>query len=296
MNRRNRREESPGTGSRCQGRATAAVLALAASALLLAPLPALAQDAPGSAATQAEEADLPREARILVQRGLAVLGFDPGPADGLFGPRTRAAIWDWQAAKELDATGYLTAIEAEALAAVGAEAGEARDTEMEAPAAPRPAAADGEPAQWQGTAPRPRALYFPTCGTEDAAPDGCWRELASPAGCLVWWNRRNLGSLTWSGACDDTSRASGQGELKWDLKNEILSTVSFSGELSEGTQSGHWVERIRVEAVPDEVLTSISEGSYMDGKRHGRWVSRVSGPNREPSNSAVEYRHGVKVR
>ena len=76
-------------------------------------------------ATQAREEALTRAQRIHVQRGLASLGFEAGPADGVFGPRTRAAIRDWQDAKGLDATGYLGMTEAEALAAVGMEAADA---------------------------------------------------------------------------------------------------------------------------------------------------------------------------
>lgn len=36
--------------------------------------------------------ELNREERLLVQTGLIFMGFDPGPADGAFGPKTRAAI------------------------------------------------------------------------------------------------------------------------------------------------------------------------------------------------------------
>ena len=50
---------------------------------------------------------LNREARRLIQRGLQARGFDPGPADGLFGPRTRTAIERWQAAGGGTPTGYL---------------------------------------------------------------------------------------------------------------------------------------------------------------------------------------------
>ena len=69
-------------------------------------------------AVGAREESLSREQRSQVQRGLVALGFDPGPADGLFGPKTRAAIWDWQSAKGLEASGYLTREEAEALGAI----------------------------------------------------------------------------------------------------------------------------------------------------------------------------------
>ena len=40
---------------------------------------------------------LDRAARRQIQQGLQAGGFDPGGADGLFGPRTRAAIRSWQA-------------------------------------------------------------------------------------------------------------------------------------------------------------------------------------------------------
>ena len=50
---------------------------------------------------------LGRAARREVQEGLQAAGFDPGGADGMFGPRTRAAIRSWQTARGERATGYL---------------------------------------------------------------------------------------------------------------------------------------------------------------------------------------------
>ena len=50
---------------------------------------------------------LGRAARREVQEGLQAAGFDPGGADGMFGPRTRAAIRSWQASQGARATGYL---------------------------------------------------------------------------------------------------------------------------------------------------------------------------------------------
>ena len=85
------------------------------------------QDAPDDRTAQSQNVEMQREVRKLVQRGLASLGFDPGPADGLFGPKTRAAIRGWRAANALDATGHLTMPEAEALAAVGAETSETQE-------------------------------------------------------------------------------------------------------------------------------------------------------------------------
>ena len=58
---------------------------------------------------------LTREDRRAIQSSLAARGFDPGPADGLFGARTRAAIGRWQAGRGAEPTGYLDAEAARSL-------------------------------------------------------------------------------------------------------------------------------------------------------------------------------------
>ena len=60
---------------------------------------------------------LDRSTRRLIQHGLRNEGFDPGTPDGLFGPRTRAAIREWQRSRGATSTGYLTGAEAELLRA-----------------------------------------------------------------------------------------------------------------------------------------------------------------------------------
>ncbi len=72
-----------------------------------------------AAATAATETalGLNRDARRQIQRGLAAAGFDPGPADGMFGPATRAAIRNWQVSRGAVATSYLDAASAQALGA-----------------------------------------------------------------------------------------------------------------------------------------------------------------------------------
>ena len=62
---------------------------------------------------------LDRPTRRLIQQGLGNEGYDPGVPDGLFGPRTRAAIRAWQAAGEHAETGYLDGVQAAALRAAG---------------------------------------------------------------------------------------------------------------------------------------------------------------------------------
>ena len=74
---------------------------------------------------------LDRAARRQIQQGLQAGGFDAGGADGLFGPRTRAAIRRWQQSRGGRATGYLDD------AAVAA---------LRSAAASRPAAASATPA------------------------------------------------------------------------------------------------------------------------------------------------------
>ena len=66
--------------------------------------------------------DLSWSDRVQVQRGLAHVGFDPGPADGVFGRRIRGAIASYQRDKGLPATGYLTAELGDALIALGGAA------------------------------------------------------------------------------------------------------------------------------------------------------------------------------
>ena len=65
--------------------------------------------------------ELGRSERRKVQEGLAVAGFDPGAADGLFGQRTRVAIGKWQLSRGVDKTGYLDAKSAKVLIALAAE-------------------------------------------------------------------------------------------------------------------------------------------------------------------------------
>ena len=72
-----------------------------------------------AAAQNAEDVEaalsLDRPTRRLIQQGLRNEGFDPGAADGLFGPRTRAAIRRWQEVRGVPPTGYLNGPQAELL-------------------------------------------------------------------------------------------------------------------------------------------------------------------------------------
>ena len=86
--------------------------------------------APVGSALQEVEASLglERMERRRIQQALASLGYAPGPADGLFGARTRTAIRRYQGEKGFEATGYLTEEESQALAALGEEVMQAQAT------------------------------------------------------------------------------------------------------------------------------------------------------------------------
>ena len=89
-----------------------------AAKLLLERLPQMPEATVTPESVEAELA-LSRADRRLIQSSLAAEGFDPGPADGVFGRRTRAAIGQWQAARGEEPTGYLDAEAAKSLLALG---------------------------------------------------------------------------------------------------------------------------------------------------------------------------------
>ena len=84
--------------------------ALSANALVpfVAPAPPAQPRVAASGVTE-ELLTLARAERIDVQRRLALAGFDPNGFDGVFGPRTRGALADFQTAWGFPATGYLEA-------------------------------------------------------------------------------------------------------------------------------------------------------------------------------------------
>lgn len=254
------------------------VVAIAVCGLVLTALPDVAPDAANAAAEEAAPQDAPmsREQRIQVQQGLAALGFDPGPADGLFGPKTRAAIWDWQNAKGLEPTGFLTREEAEALGAMGQAAG-AYDENSDPEVAER-----DEPA-FEESAPEPsgsrnRVLYFPQCsGLHELPPDetGCWQAISNHQECDFFLPRSQFparkGQFTWSGVCQQNA-AHGRGTLKHDGEagDGGGETVSLSGTFVEGQMQGDWVGNYRT----SDGFEGTMEGPFVDGEVNGHWVYR----------------------
>ena len=96
-----------------------------------------------------EALGLDRTARRRIQEGLRAAGFDPGGADGLFGPRTRAAIRSWQSARGGRASGYLNGAAVEALRSAGPEPAATTAAAEVSPALPVVPAAQQEAASGQ---------------------------------------------------------------------------------------------------------------------------------------------------
>ena len=97
------------------GRAALAFLLALAPPALAAGAPAPPEPGPARAAAvvlrlaQAEAAPA-RDLVRAVQEGLAALGYDPGPIDGVAGPKTRAAIGDFQIAAGLAPDGVASPV------------------------------------------------------------------------------------------------------------------------------------------------------------------------------------------
>ena len=129
-----------------------------------------------------EGLNLNLSARRQIQQGLAAGGFDPGGADGLFGPRTRAAIRRWQSSRGARSTGYLDGASAEALRTAGgagpavAAAALPAPVPVPAPQQPSPSSSQVEVVFWQSIADSTNPAEFEAYLRR--FPNGVFSELA----------------------------------------------------------------------------------------------------------------------
>ena len=124
---------------------------------------------------------LDRVTRRLIQQGLGAEGFAAGVADGLFGPRTRAAIRSWQSSRGIRPTGYLNTRAVEALQDTGASGAAASAAVVStppanAPAAPAASGAELEGLFWQSIVNSTNAADFEAY--LEQFPNGVFRALA----------------------------------------------------------------------------------------------------------------------
>ena len=213
-----------------------------------------AATAEAKAKTAEDALGLTRDQRRRVQQGLAEAGFDPGPADGAFGPRTRQAIGSWQDERGNEATGYLDEGQARALLTDGDEAGASTAVALE-----------------------------PKCSEVE---DGmCWVEFTNKPGCHIWHEAPvDHGHELLSGGCTN-GKAQGRVTERWDNGTTVegpyvdgkahgqwtvrrANGTVREGPYVDGKRHGQWTER--------QADGDVWEGPYVDGKRHGQW-RRVAG-------------------
>ncbi len=182
---------------------------------------------------QGEAAALGSDELRRVQEALAAAGFDPGPADGEFGPRTRRAIEGWQQANGYAATGELT------------------DTQVEALLADAPAGTFGP--NWSIVENQPCQVW--NHGKPEKFEPFTW------SGPCVDGKASGEGRLTVSGV-GAYQGGMAAGKLHGHGTFSFASGNRYEGEYRDGKKHGHgtstWTDGDRY------------EGEYRDGKEHGQ--------------------------
>ena len=183
--------------------------------------------------------------RSLIQWGLSAQGFDPGPADGVFGPRTRAALRAWQEKNEMAVTGYLTSFAAVTLKAAGKAGREAGPPAALKPFGPNWIVVENQPCQiWNP---------YPIAGETVTWTGGCVDGKVSGKGRTIWKNSN--GTSTHEG-----ERWQGK-RYGWGIVVEADGD-RFEGEFRNNRAHGQgtftWTDGRRY------------EGEWRNGKPHGR--------------------------
>lgn len=205
-----------------------------------------------------------REQCRQIQKRLASVGFNPGPADGICGARTREAIRGWQAARGEAATGYLTEGQARALMEGGSEAA--------GPAA----AVEGI---WEVRSIPVEGVHRYVCtGPADTSTSATWSGQCAggkPTGHgVIAAEDEDTGYKATGGFVD------GKKNGRWVYRKAMIGALEqlgyevdlvMEGSYVDGKRNGHWVER------GDD--GSVWEGPYVDGERqdeHWVWRSPLS--------------------
>ena len=126
--------------------------------------------------------------------------------------------------------------------------------------------------------------------------DGCWMGISNKPGCYLWYTGMNVETVvvTWSGGCSD-GKASGTGNMVSDLSPhvDVRNVMSGHGPFVNGKQHGDW--KIVYDQASDEAsITHISEGAYVEGEAHGRWVGH-NDYGHGAQCSFIEWSHGEAV-
>ena len=184
---------------------------------------------PGGATHAQGSADLSLEQQI--QAALANAGFDPGPADGKLGQKTRRAIGAWQRANGHAATGFLTKEQLRTIL----------------------------------TKTTPAVTLEPKCADLPGRYLGenhaeCWEEIENQPGCFLWRDHYHSDQTTkWTGECRRRV-AEGRGMYSISAGSEH-SSFEGTGMLVNSKANGRWVVSWG--------SGDRYEGEFSDGERHG---------------------------
>ena len=268
---------------------------------------------------------LDRAARRQVQEGLQAAGFDPGGADGMFGPRTRSAIRSWQTSRGVRPTGYLDDASVAAL----------RLSSSGQPLAAVAVAAGQQPVPPSATAEQENLFWQSIMNSQNPAdfeaylsqfPSGVFRVLAqNRLSALGVSGRAAPAAARTSGAVGNSDAAIAGGvdarprsgtvfrpdrtcvgqpagascwmEITgrpgchvWNAGYAVGATVTWTGECSGGLAQGAgsltWVW---------DGNEQVATGQLLDGKGRGHWVRRYANGNVEegPVVDGVETGHWV---
>lgn len=178
-------------------------IATATAALaLLAAAPALAQaqqQQPGQQqqAQQAQQAQqqagpalvVTSDTILQVQRALQRMGHDPGPIDGIWGPRTREAVTSFQEEQGMESTGSLNIATLEAMGFERVQTARAMPEGQQLAAIPRPSAQQGVRPEELGPAATQLIQRRINRRDMDIATDGRWGEETETALRLLQMSR-----------------------------------------------------------------------------------------------------------
>ena len=131
------------------------------------------------------------------------------------------------------------------------------------------------PAQPAAPEPEPKTsdILQPLC-TDVEWFSRCWVEIDSPSSCHIWVGFNDggefHGTVSWSGGCSG-GVAGGTGTLSVESDSKYLMDTEATGRVEKGKRTGHWVQRAFGRRGDD-----ITEGTFVGGERHGRWVWRTA--------------------
>lgn len=198
--------------------------------------------------------NLSRSDYRIIQRALNDQGFGAGVEDGIFGPRSRSALRNYQSRKGQTRTGYLTASTVAALKAVQ----------------PRPRAAEQATPAAQPAPATPQAATVGYDGTYRLEirrrPDPRWKhEPGEKTMLLLTLDYRKSGdSFTLLNATDHTGRASNPGRLNASLSDKGALRVRGSVNYLFGKKRSAFV------SIRRQLPASFSKGTAVVSE-HGRF-------------------------